>query len=136
LGFWAAAILTVVLKATGIAPDALLDDTSDRQLTLFISHPNWYSAIVAVLAGIVGMLALASAKSGALIGVLISVTTIPAAANVGVAASYGDWDEAWGAAAQLGINVTAILASGLAVLWVAERVRRRRRERRAENSAH
>jgi uncharacterized hydrophobic protein (TIGR00271 family) len=136
LGMVAAAILTVVLKATGIAPDSLLDDTSDRQLTLFISHPNWYSAIVAVLAGIVGMLALASAKSGALIGVLISVTTIPAAANVGVAASYGEWDEAWGAAAQLGINVTAILASGLAVLWVAERVRRRRRERRAENVTH
>ena len=136
LGIVAAAILTVVLKATGIAPDALLDDTSDRQLTLFISHPNWYSAIVAVLAGIVGMLALASAKSGALIGVLISVTTIPAAANVGVAASYGDWDEAWGAAAQLGINVTAILASGLAVLWVAERARRRRSQRRAVNSAH
>ena len=134
LGIAAAAILTVVLRASGIAPDALLDDTSGRQLTLFISHPNWYSVIVAVLAGIVGMLALASAKSGALIGVLISVTTIPAAANVGVAASYGSWDEAWGAAAQLAINVAAILGSGLAVLWVAERVRRRRRERRSGSS--
>jgi uncharacterized hydrophobic protein (TIGR00271 family) len=134
LGIVAAAVLTAVLKVTGIAPDALLGDTSNRQLTLFISHPNWYSAIVAVLAGIVGMLALASAKSGALIGVLISVTTIPAAANVGVAASYGEWNEAWGAAAQLAINVAAILGSGLAVLWVAERVRLRRRERRAGNS--
>jgi uncharacterized hydrophobic protein (TIGR00271 family) len=93
-GIVAAGVLTVVLKVTGIAPDALLGDTSNRQLTLFISHPNWYSAIVGVLAGIVGMLALVSAKSGALIGVLISVTTIPAAANVGVAASYGEWNEA------------------------------------------
>jgi uncharacterized hydrophobic protein (TIGR00271 family) len=134
LGIVAAAVLTVVLKVTGIAPDALLGDTSNRQLTLFISHPNWYSAIVAVLAGIVGMLALASAKSGALIGVLISVTTIPAAANVGVAASYGEWNEAWGAAAQLAINVAAILGSGMAVLWVAKRVRLRRRERRAGHS--
>ena len=32
-----------------------------------------------------------SAKSGALIGVLISVTTIPAAANIGVAAALGNW---------------------------------------------
>jgi uncharacterized hydrophobic protein (TIGR00271 family) len=133
LGIVAAAVLTVVLKVTGVAPDALLGDASNRQLTLFISHPNWYSAIVAVLAGIVGMLALASAKSGALIGVLISVTTIPAAANVGVAASYGEWNEAWGAAAQLAINVVAILGSGLAVLWVAKRVRQRRMERRAGN---
>ena len=40
------------------------------------------------------MLSLTTAKSGALIGVLISVTTIPAAANIGVAAAYGDWGEA------------------------------------------
>jgi uncharacterized membrane protein len=85
---------------------------------------------VAVLAGAVGMVAVASAKSGALIGVLISVTTIPAAGNVGVAVAYGAWDDAAGAAAQLGINVVAILGSGLAVLWVAEQARRRRRARR------
>jgi len=38
--------------------------------------------IVALLAGIAGVLSLSTAKSGALIGVLVSVTTIPAAANV------------------------------------------------------
>ena len=52
--------------------------------TLFISHPDEYSALVAVLAGVAGTLSLSTAKSGALVGVLISVTTIPAAANVGV----------------------------------------------------
>ena len=51
------------------------------------------------------MLSLTNAKSGALIGVLISVTTIPAASNIGVAAAYGDWGEAGGAAAQLAINL-------------------------------
>ena len=133
LGIVAAAVLTWVLKATGIAPE-VLGHSSSRELMLFISNPNWYSVIVAVLAGIAGMLALVSAKSGALIGVLISVTTITAASNVGVAAAYGSWDEAGRAAAQLGINVTAILASGLAVLWVAENGSRRRRERRAETA--
>jgi uncharacterized hydrophobic protein (TIGR00271 family) len=133
LAIAAAAILTVVLKATGIAPDEL-SQASDRALLIFITEPNWYSLIVAVLAGIVGMLALTSAKSGALIGVLISVTTITAAANVGVAAAYGSWDEAAGAAAQLGINVAAILCSGLAVLWVEELARRHRSDRRAHNS--
>ena len=48
-----------------------------------------------------GVLSLTSAKSGALIGVLISVTTIPAAANIGVAAAYGDGEEWRGAMVQL-----------------------------------
>jgi uncharacterized membrane protein len=87
--------------------------------------------IVAALAGIVGMLALVGAKSGVLVGVLISVTTIPAAANVGVAAVYGDWAGMLGAAAQLAINLLAIVASGVAVLWVIRRARRRRAARRA-----
>jgi uncharacterized hydrophobic protein (TIGR00271 family) len=120
----AAAALTVLLMWFGVAPDALR--SGDHELTLFISRPNWYSAIVALFAGIAGMLALISAKSGALVGVLISVTTIPAAANVGVAAAYGNWGEAGGAAAQLAINLFAILASGLGVLAVAEWGRRRR----------
>jgi uncharacterized hydrophobic protein (TIGR00271 family) len=132
LAILAAALLTLVLIATGVAPDALR--LSERELTLFISRPNWYSAIVAVLAGAVGMLALVSAKSGALIGVLISVTTIPAAANVGVAAAYATGGDAARAAAQLGINVIAILASGLVVLWVAQRARRRREARRPSTS--
>ena len=50
-----------------------------------------------LLAGVAGMLSLTTAKSGALVGVLISVTTIPAAANVGVAAAYAEWREVAGA---------------------------------------
>ena len=60
-------------------------------LTGFISNPDFFSFFVAFVAGVAGILSLTSAKSGALIGVLISVTTIPAAANIGVAAAYGDW---------------------------------------------
>lgn len=125
----AAWLLTLALKATGIAPDML--SPADHELTLFVVRPNWYSAIVAVLAGIAGMLALVSAKSGPLIGVLISVTTIPAAANVGVAVAYGDKGDAGRAVAQLGINLTAITLSGLLVLWLANKGRRRRTDDRA-----
>jgi uncharacterized hydrophobic protein (TIGR00271 family) len=117
----AAALLTFTLVAGGIAPKAL--DPSERELTLFISQPNWYSVIVAVLAGAVGMVALLGAKSGALIGVLISITTIPAAANVGVAGAYGSWAEAGGAAAHLAINVAAIIGSGVTVLLATGRRR-------------
>ena len=68
--------------------------------------------IVALLAGVAGVLSLTTAKSGALIGVLISVTTIPAAANVGVAAAYGDWSEFSGALVQLLINLGSIVVAG------------------------
>jgi uncharacterized hydrophobic protein (TIGR00271 family) len=124
LGIVAAGLLTAVLLAFGIAPEALVPE--EHELTLFITDPNWYTVIVSVLAGIVGMLALAGAKSGVLTGVLISVTTIPAAANVGVAAVYGDWDAVAGATLQLVINLLAIVLSGIAVLWVIKRARLRR----------
>jgi uncharacterized hydrophobic protein (TIGR00271 family) len=121
----AAFLLALVLMWVGIAPDQ--PRLHLRELTLFISHPNWYSGIVAVLAGVVGMLALVAARSGPMIGVFISVTTIPAASNIGVAAAYGEWREVGGAASQLAINITAILISGMAVLMVAGWSRRRRR---------
>jgi uncharacterized hydrophobic protein (TIGR00271 family) len=124
LGIVAAAALTGLLRVSGIAPEVLLPE--EHSLTVIIADPNWYSVIVAVLAGVVGMLALAGAKSGVLVGVLISVTTIPAAANVGVAAVYGDWDSVLGGAAQLAINLLAVVVSGVIVLWVIKRARLRR----------
>ena len=83
---------------------------------------------MAFVAGIAGILSLTSAKSGALVGVLISVTTIPAAANIGVAAAYGDAHEALGAAAQLGINLVALVLAGVLTLSLQRRfyVARRR----------
>ena len=83
------------------APDEIGEDPA----TLFISHPDGFSVDRRLLAGTAGMLSLSTAKSGALIGVLISVTTIPAAANIGVAAAYRDGDEWRGAALQLVINL-------------------------------
>jgi uncharacterized hydrophobic protein (TIGR00271 family) len=105
---------TLALRAAGVAPDELEPGT--HPATLFISNPNTYSVIVALLAGTAGVLSLSTAKSGALIGVLISVTTIPAAANVGVAAAYGEWSEFGGALAQLLINLGAIVVAGVVTL--------------------
>jgi uncharacterized hydrophobic protein (TIGR00271 family) len=123
----ASCVLTLALRAFGPAPDELT--ALGHPATLFISNPNTFSVIVALLAGVTGVLSLTTAKSGALIGVLISVTTIPAAANVGVAAAYGDWDEFRGALAQLGINLLCLIAAGVATLMVQRWVFDRRRER-------
>jgi uncharacterized protein DUF389 len=54
------------------------------------------------------------------------VTTIPAAANVGVAAAYRDWSEMRGAATQLAVNLTCIVVAVVTTLSIQRRVYRRR----------
>ncbi|MET9680236.1 DUF389 domain-containing protein [Streptomyces coeruleorubidus] len=89
---------------------------ADRPNTGFIYAPDWFSFVVAVLAGIAGTLSLTSAKSGALVGVAISVTTIPAAANAAVALSYGDMNQTWGSTEQLLLNLLGIIVAGTMTL--------------------
>jgi hypothetical protein len=64
------------------------------------------------------MLSLTSSKSAALVGVFISVTTIPAAGNAAVGGVLGQWHETWQSLAQLGINLVGIVAAGVATLAV------------------
>jgi uncharacterized hydrophobic protein (TIGR00271 family) len=118
-------VWSLVFRHTGLAEGP----GEVHPFTQFISHPDFFSFFIAYLAGTAGVLSLTSAKSGALIGVLISVTTIPAAANIGVATAYEDWSEVAGAAAQLGVNLVALVLGGVARLYVQHRVyvvRRRR----------
>ena len=124
VGFAAAFGLTVALRLAQSAPDEVL---ALRSETFFVSHPDEYSVLVALLAGVAGAISLTTAKSGALVGVLISVTTIPAAANVGVGAAYADWSEVVGAAAQLAVNVTCIVVAVVATLSLQRWVFTRRR---------
>jgi uncharacterized hydrophobic protein (TIGR00271 family) len=121
-------LAVLLLRAAGPAPDTIA--AQDRPATFFIAHPGTFTVLVALLAGVAGLLSLTTAKSGALLGVLISVTTIPAAANVGVATAYSDWSEFRGALAQLVINLTCIVLGGVATLAV-QRLGFTRRLRRA-----
>jgi uncharacterized hydrophobic protein (TIGR00271 family) len=127
VGIALACLSTLFFKGTGLSPSDYVPD--QHQLTGFISHPDFFSFFVAFVAGTAGVLSLTNAKSGALIGVLISVTTIPAASNIGVAAAYGDWNEAGGATAQLAINLTSIVLAGVLTLFIQRRyyVARRRK---------
>jgi uncharacterized hydrophobic protein (TIGR00271 family) len=97
--------------------------------TDFITDPTFLSFFVAFVAGSAGVLSLTAAKSGALVGVLVSVTTIPAASNIGVAAAYGEWGDARRAATQLGLNLAGIVAAGVLTLFIQRRyyVARRRK---------
>jgi len=124
VGVAATYALTLLLRALTIAPDGY--DLSDRQLTAFISHPDGLAAVVAALAGVAGMLSLTEARTGTLVGVLVSVTTVPAIANIGLAAAYTEAPEVGGAALQLAVNVAGLTVAGIATLAIQSRLTARR----------
>lgn len=84
----------------------------------FVYQVGPWSLIVAVLAGAAGMLSMTSAKSAALVGVFISVTTVPAAGYASVALILGEWSRFAGSALQLAVNLVAIVVAAAAVLLV------------------
>jgi uncharacterized hydrophobic protein (TIGR00271 family) len=115
-------VATAIFRALALAPESYA--IGERQLTAFISRPDGMAAVVAIVAGVAGMLAVTQGRSGSLVGVLVSVTTIPAAANVGVATAYGAWSEVGGAAAQLAINIVGLVAAGVVTLLFQARATR------------
>ena len=124
-GITAAFVATLIFKWTGLTPADF--GATHHTLSGVIASPGFFTVFVALCAGIAGMLSLTTAKSGALLGVLISVTTIPAAANIGVTSAYGDWASWRGSMAQLAINLTCILVAGTLTLLIQRVLYRRRK---------
>ena len=114
-------VAMLVTAAGVLAGEAVgwIEVTSTSQLDEvdFIFQVGPLSFVVALLAGAAGMLSLVSAKSAALVGVFISVTTVPAAGFAVVAATVGDWAVAAESAAQLALNLVGIVLAGVLVLW-------------------
>lgn len=110
----ATTVFSLVMDALGLFEVSMLD--GPRPNTSFIWQPDPFSFVVALLAGVAGVLSLTSAKSGALVGVAISVTTVPAAANAAVALSYGDLGQMWGSTEQLLLNLGGIVLAGVLTL--------------------
>jgi uncharacterized hydrophobic protein (TIGR00271 family) len=109
----AAAFTAWLSVPLGLFPADVLDRGSAAD---FIYHPGPYSLIVAVLAGTAGMLSVISRRSAALVGVFISVTTVPAAGFVAVALVLGEFEKAAGSALQLALNLVGIVVAAVAVL--------------------
>ena len=127
LGFVLAIGLTAAATLVGrglgwFGPELL---RADRPQTGFITAPDKWSLVVAVLAGIAGVLSLTSAKSGALVGVFISVTTVPAAADMAISLALGGGHEFARAATQLGINLAGIIIAATGTLAVQRALWRR-----------
>jgi uncharacterized hydrophobic protein (TIGR00271 family) len=120
----AAASTTVVLRLTNRIEENL--DLADSVLGPSLTEVGPGSVLVALAAGMAGMLAYETAGSAA-VGVAISVTTIPAAAYLGAAIGFAGGEDGLGALVVLTTNVVAIHAACVATLWIQRRRATRRR---------
>jgi len=104
------------------------DQATTGPATQFIVSPDAWSFVIAVLAGIAGVLSLTSEKSSALVGVFISITTVPAVGTAALTLAVGAWSQALSAGVQLLVNVAGLVIAGAATLFVqmqiAPRLRR------------
>ncbi len=115
------AVAALLASAAGLLTTADLDAGDQVD---FIYSVGWFSLIVALLAGAAGMLALTSAKSASLVGVFISVTTVPAAGYAAVAAVEGRWAQMGSSLGQLAVNLVGIVVAAVLVLVFARRFTR------------
>jgi uncharacterized hydrophobic protein (TIGR00271 family) len=113
-------VFAVCIRWAGEAPEAYLRGI--RPVSDLINSPNLYSVVVAVLAGIAGVVAVSLSRAGTLVGVFISVTTIPAAADIGVSAAFGHWREVRGSVLQLLLNAGLLIIVGAVALRTQRRL--------------
>lgn len=114
-----AAVLLVAAAALLARSGGLLtaaDLSRARPNTDFIWHPDAWSVVVALLAGAAGALALALSRTSTMVGVFISVTTVPAAGNLALGLATWQVSEIGGSAEQLGINIGCMVVAGTLVL--------------------
>jgi uncharacterized hydrophobic protein (TIGR00271 family) len=123
-----AGVLAALLNLIGLLPDGFAIGPAVLHGLATINSSTF---VVALVAGIAGMLAVESRASAA-VGVAISVTTIPASAYLGVAAGVGELGKATTALAVLGINVAMLLTGGSVALAVQRALERRAAGRGAD----
>jgi uncharacterized hydrophobic protein (TIGR00271 family) len=127
-GGFAVAILVVTGLALIASATPLIDPgmlTEPRPMTSFIYRPDAWSFIVAVVAGMAGVLAMTTNQGNALVGVFISVTTVPAAGNLALGLALRDAQETVGSLEQLGLNLAGMVVAGVFVVLVQRLVWKR-----------
>jgi uncharacterized hydrophobic protein (TIGR00271 family) len=128
----AAAVSTFLQDSLDLIPSDF--DIQDTGVLGSLTTVNDETIVVALVAGIAGMLALETRASSG-VGVAISVTTIPASAYLGVAAGLGEIGEALGALGVLGANVLMMVVGAVATLGLQSALARRRTVARRPSAA-
>jgi uncharacterized hydrophobic protein (TIGR00271 family) len=79
--------------------------------------PDFLSLVIAVGAGVAGIVSLTTGVSAALVGVMIAVALIPPAATVGIGLAWGQPLVSFGAGVLVLVNTLSINLAALVVLW-------------------
>lgn len=116
VGISVTTLAALVGRAAGWVTEA--DITAERPDMGFIYTVDRWSFLVALIAASAGVLALTSARVGNLSGVFISVTTIPAAANIALGIAFGVGHEIRGSLLQLLVNVSGMALAGWVTLAI------------------
>ncbi|MGH3011948.1 MAG: DUF389 domain-containing protein [Gaiellaceae bacterium] len=123
----AAAVCTFAQDRLDVLPSGF--DLQEAAVLGGLTAVSNETIVVALVAGVAGMLALETRASSG-VGVAISVTTIPASAYLGVAVGLGEFGKAPDALAVLGANVLMMVVGAVATLELQGALARRRAERR------
>lgn len=116
--FAIAAVTVLALLARAGHLLSVDDITRARPQTGFIWHPDRWSFVVALVAGAVGIFAMSTDKATAMVGVFISVTTVPAAGNLALGIATWQRSEMTGSATQLGVNLVGMILAGVVALGI------------------
>lgn len=117
-----AALVTAFLRVFDLLPEGFgLGEIPAAQ-----THVGVSTILVALVAGVAGVVAFETRGSAA-VGVAISVTTIPAAAYLGVAVALGKLDNSRSAFWVVAANVAMMVIGGSVALTVHRRLAARRR---------
>lgn len=109
-----AAALSALLKAFGFLPDGFQVEQSSLSS---LAKTDYSTVLIAAAAGVAAMLSFET-RASTVVGVAISVTTIPASAYLGVAIGGGGIDHALGAAVVLAVNVSLLITFGSLTLLI------------------
>ena len=104
-----AAVGTILLKAVDATDDPL--GGIPDQLISFVSVLDGFTIIVAIAAGIAAMVVFIAERGSAAVGVGVSITTIPAAAYIGIAIAERAWSDAGNAATVLIVNIACVVGA-------------------------
>ncbi len=130
-GFVVAATVASVIWAVVYAAGGFhVDQVINGDQTNFIVQPDIWSFVIALLAGVAGIVSLTTSKSSTLVGVFISVTTVPAVGTLSLSIATGTWSDARSSLIQLALNLVGLVLAGTVTLVVQRlvwlRVRRPR----------
>lgn len=110
-----ATVFAWALKTAYLVPSGFAV-TDTPQIAARLS-PDLLSLVVALVAGIAGVLSIATGGGMALVGVMMAAALLPPAATVGIGIAWGEPTVAIQSGILLGINVLAINFAGLVTLW-------------------